>query len=227
MASATLLCYCLAHLTIYELIHAIVLEVTELRFHNFHLLYSALLVTGLTFLRLSGFLWLFLSGKRYRQTKNELEQRRKQGCWDVRVHDWLEDRPYLKAVSEIVGFYICYISLGFFWNQFLALLFDQSEAIYEQLPSAQHRLEHIAINNGSDIANAEVNEACKMEAKYWEEQDYEFIYRTVAKIAYYHHSGDKEAPLFSALTVILAYVAGGSLSIFFLSQAGCSFADSW
>lgn len=218
LASATLLCYCIAHITIYELIYVVLLEMTELRVENLTVLYASILVTGIVILRLTGFLWLFLSSKQYRRTKATLKKRREEGSWDARVQDWFEDRPCLKTALEVLGFYLCYISLSFFFTEFLSRFFDQREAIYEQLPSALHR----SINGSTDADGS-----CNADPKDLEEEDYEFIYRMVAKASYYQYSGDLESPLFSAQTGIMVYLGAGALSIYCLSQAGLSFVDSW
>ncbi|CAB9515258.1 expressed unknown protein [Seminavis robusta] len=221
-AVSAFLCYCVAHLTIYELIYAVFLEITDLKFQNLDLLYLGLLLAGLAVLRLTGFLWYFLSSKRYRQSKAEMKERAMAQSLDVQISDWIEEKPALKVTVEVVGFYLCYISLCFFWGRFLSLFFDQKEELYKMLPSTEY-YERVVRDVGTLV---EDDSSCTM-AQNFDVEDYEFIYQNVAKHSYYQFSGSSEAPLYSVGMGAVAYVSAASLSIFCLSKVGFGFVDNW
>ena len=231
LAATTFLCYCVAHVTIYDFIYTILLELTE-NAYNSTLVYTGLLVVGLLLLRSTGFLFYFLAGKRYRASRKEIQEGLQRGSWDARFNVWIEheDREIAKTVLEVIGFYLCYISIYFFWNHFLVSFVDQSEELFKLLPSTQHRLLSDLADDGvsASITNATTSEEGTCETPInWESEDSSFIYRNVAKTFYYQYNGHDGAPLMSAPMALLVSGGVGALSIVCLSQLGYAFVDSW
>lgn len=232
LATATLLCYCLAHLTIYEIIYTVVLELTDANVRHYWSIYACIMITGLFILRATGFLWMFLTGKNYRQSKAEIKKQLQQGSWDAIFSNWIDDKPRFKTLLELVGFYLIYISLNFFWSAFLGCMVDQKQELIRLLPSTTNCREDMDIVDDNCVADG-VNTTTACEATCsgssgdWEDRDYEFIYQNVAKTSYYQFSGYHEAPLYSAQMAMIVLMPAATFSIVCWCMIGNHFEDLW
>lgn len=231
LAATTLLCFCVANLAIYDLLYTIVVELVEGVVRPAGV-YATLMVTGLLLLRSTGFLWLFLTGKRYRASKKHIQKGLERGSGDARFYTWIEERERLKVLLEVIGFYLCYISLYFFWNKFLLYSVDQKEDLLRLLPSTQHRSSMPSLLSSCEAvfaksANAtSANETCESPTL-WGPEDVSYIYRNVAKTFYYQYNGYGGAPLLSFPMAVFVSGTVASLSIVCLSQLGYAFIDHW
>jgi hypothetical protein len=224
-AAPAFVCYCIANLTIYELIYGALLELTDVRVTNFMLLYLGLMALGLLMLRCTGFLWYFLPGRQYRRSRREMKHRQP---WDAKVSEWLEEKPTLNTVLNVVGFYLCYISVYYFWNQFMTHFIDQRGELFKLLPSTQHynRVVRDSLGILSESTNGTREGSCNVSEE-WDVADYEFLYSNVAKASYYQYSGSTAAPLYRVSRGVLVLISSASVSIYFLSTVGFAFSDSW
>ena len=236
LGAAILLCYCVAHLTIYEFLHVWITEVAE-ECNSQTLVHAGLMTVGLCILRSTGFLWLFLKGRRYRASKQEMKHGLARGSWDAKFYVWIDERERIKVFLEVMGFYFCYIAMYYFWNQFLASFFDQKEVLFKFLPSVQQKYNVInaeKIANSSDSSSSndaatavKVEETCEVPVKSWDLEDYEFIYQNVAKTTYYQYSGYEDSPLMTTSMALLVSGSVATISMFLLSQLGYGFIESW
>jgi hypothetical protein len=224
-AAPAFVCYCIANLTIYELIYGALLELTDTRVKNFMLLYLGLTALGLLMLRCTGFLWYFLPGRQYRRSRREMKHRQP---WDAKVSEWLEEKPTLNTVLNVVGFYLCYISVYYFWNQFMTHFVDQREELFKLLPSTQYYDRVVRDSAGvlSGGTNVTSDGSCGVSDE-WDVADYEFLYSNVAKASYYQYSGSTASPLYRVSRGIMVLISSAAVSIYFLSTVGFAFSDSW
>jgi hypothetical protein len=218
-------CYCISHLIIYELIYGALLELTDLRVKNVKLLYLGLMAAGLSVLRCTGFLWHFLPARRYRRSRREMKQRQP---WDASVAEWLEEAPAVKTTLNVFGFYLCYISVYFFWNWFISRFVDQREELFKLLPSTQYYERVVRDSFGvlAESTNDMSDGSCDV-SHGWDVADYEFLYANVAKTSYYQFKGSSTAPLYSLARGAMVFISAAALSIYFLFTVGFEFFDGW
>ena len=226
MAFPAFMCYCVSHLAVYEVIYGVLVELSDLRIQNFFLFHMGLMVAGLLVLRCTGFLWYFLPGRRYRRSRREMKKRQP---WDSKVTQWLEEKSTLVTVLNVIGFYLFYISVSFFWNQFMFRFIDQREELFKLLPSTQHyeRVVRDAFSGLVESTNITSDDSSCSASREWDVADFDFLYYKVAKSSYYQYSGYAAAPLYSVSSGVVVFVSAATLSIYFLSRVGFAFSDSW
>ena len=250
LSAVNLLFYCLAHLCIYDLVYATLLELTDTFSQNIHLLYLLLLISGLVILRSTGFIFWFLGTKDYRRVRSRHRTRLRNGHWDSRFLNWMERQHVLRTVTETVAFYFCYISLSYFWSAFLLHFVNQQDLILKYLPSAQFHekmatlqvedektADHVYAafdardsflfntKNGTCPEGEEDDDDDDID---WYLEDYTYIYSKVAKLSYYNYIGTEEnAALMTMPVLVITYVATGALSIYGLYKLGFVFTENW
>ena len=140
----SLLIHGIAHAAIYECITVIV---DRLRRYLGHwdktiidvYIYASLLVIGVCLLRLSGYLYWWLSDQDYDCAKLAFHNRARLGMLDALSMLWVKQNDALRAALFIIGYYFCYI----FATQIQSLLFiffDESESLLEDLPSRKYEI---------------------------------------------------------------------------------------
>jgi hypothetical protein len=135
-AAIVLLCYCAAHLSIYEAISALVYEHSR-KIINQDAFYLGLVLFALALSRLSGGLWYYTSDANYVSTKFDLHNRLRLRMWDAKVLRLFVRHPTIKFTADYLAIYLALIGTSFFLSKFLGT-FDQREALVATLPSAEH-----------------------------------------------------------------------------------------
>lgn len=109
--------YCLGHLSIFmtlDLVRRLVTnrwEISETTVHAF------LVVGGFTIVRVNGYLWTWLSQDSYRVVKFDVHNRRILDHWDTRILAWFRQRKTLQDVVSMMGFYMLYLGITYFYER--------------------------------------------------------------------------------------------------------------
>ena len=215
---ATIILYCVAHLSCWEVLTAIVYEGTRNWKHQ-TALHAMLLFGSLIILRLSGGIFAWVDPETYELAKANLERRRKLGAWDGRVIQWFRRHDFIKTFVNTAAFYVCWIAVAYFETWCLRFV-DKRHILLKGLPSAAFEIMTVARNKIEPGQARELEEcvdnACQLE----EELEYEdsvYLYSELSISSYYQLMGDESAPLISTRGAIAFYVTAGTISITILA----------
>lgn len=98
------------------------------------------LLTGLSLIRMSGYLYWWLSDSDYNCVKFEFHNRLRLGKWDARLFRWMQEHVYARCFIFVLGYYFCFIAVIHFYFRF-ANLWDESEKLMKDLPSSRSNLQ--------------------------------------------------------------------------------------
>lgn len=201
---ASLLLYCVAHLSCWEMATALLYEATQ-NYENQTLVHYIYLFISLAMLRVSGGIFGWLDSKTYRQAQAALKGR--QSTLDGRIIRWFRRRPNLKAVVNMLAFYICWAAVAFFQARGLRV-FDKRDAVIASLPSF-HRDDVITSVKDKLIYGLSYGE----EALDFEARDYEHLLREVSTSSCWQLLGDETAALVSTTATFLFFGTAAAVSI--------------
>jgi len=133
-AFAGILCYCLAHFSIFELFALIFKELT----HEFdsHMVHITAFFVGAFLSRMSGGLWLWLNDRRYSGLKMDMRNKYILGEWDAKILRWFHKCPQLRVAMQVLGSYLLFIALSYLMhNIMMPAACDIRQSIIDGLPS--------------------------------------------------------------------------------------------
>ena len=144
----SLVIYCIAHASSYELISNTVYEGLEAAntmttskpgtYHNDAYLYALVLVLGCLLARFLGLAWDFIGPLSYERVKFVYHNRLRMGAKDAVYLHWLQETFSESAIGclHIVSYYCVYIGVVFYVNQLAFLCDFQRKDILSKMPSA-------------------------------------------------------------------------------------------
>lgn len=135
----SLVLYCLAHLSFYELVSN---SYTELVIRNLgedwhNLAYGLTFALSLLLTRLTGGLWSWLDEDAYAAVKFDLHNRLRMREIDARVLLWFRRHRRIKMGVDVMALYLCFMTLSYLLSYVLlpAVLGDASGDLVNGLPS--------------------------------------------------------------------------------------------
>ena len=135
-AGAVLLCYCAAHLAIYEAVASLVFEYSR-TIVNQDAVFLGLILGAIFLSRLCGGLWYFSSDPHYLAAKFDLHNRLRLHLWDAKILRWFIHNPKIKFFIDYLAVYLALIGVSYFQVKFLGIL-DQRGKLVANLPSAEY-----------------------------------------------------------------------------------------
>jgi hypothetical protein len=237
--------YCVAHLSLYELLYAVVTEATK-HIVQQHLVYTCLLLTSL--------LAAFLSGgsSSWMPDDDDGEVKSRHFFWTVR---WFKKRPRVKSTVDLCCLYVCFIAVAHFHNQCLAV-FDIRKRILDALPSMKQQSPNILTytmsfgmsQTSKQTCNGNTSlsmirqllftgtEVCSVDqnippissfedvlTNYLLEEDCMVLWSKLSAASYYAAMGTFEGPLVSPASTMLYYGLCTAISIYLLWRLGYHF----
>ena len=241
----TLVFYCLAHISLYELVSNLFLECTRYTQQSQQVVYSAVFIFALILTRLSGGIFAWVEEDTYASVKFDLHNRLRLADFDVLLLRWFRRHPAIKYTSDTVSLYLCFMSVSYFVQYWMVpTLLDARDDILSSLPSLQFdfcttRLQEILGDglSGScsriDLSGFEGERACFDNSNALSEsgaycydakelggaltdEDWDYFAREVSVSSMYSFVGDSQTALTRPASVILFYAACAAFSNMFL-----------
>ena len=246
-ACVSLVLYCFAHISVYELVSNIFLECTRHTQQSQPMLYSAVFVFALILFRLSGGIFGWVEEDLYASMKFDVHNRLRLADFDVLILRWFRRHPMIKYAIDISSLYLCFMSVSFFLHYWiLPTLIDARGDILSSLPSMQFdfcktRLQEMLDGGLSsscssiDLSGFVDEKACFDDSNAVSEsgphcydatelgnaltdEDWDFFAREVSVSSMYSFAGDSQTALTRPAGVIFFYAAGAAFSITFLAK---------
>lgn len=243
----TLVLYCLAHISLYELVSNIFLECTRYTQQSQQVVYSAVFAFALILSRLSGGIFAWVGEDTYTSIKFDVHNRLRLGDVDVLIMRWFRRHRAIKHTCDIVSLYLCFMSVSYFVQYWMVTtLLDARDDILSRLPSMRFdfcktRLQEILGDglSGScssiDLSEFEGGRACfdssnavsesgiycydaKELGDALTDEDWQFFEREVSVSSMYSFVGDQQTALTRPASVIFFYAACAAFSITFLAK---------
>jgi len=201
---ASVVLYCIAHLSCWEITTAFLYELTQ-NYENQCAVHFVFLVTSLIMLRMSGGIFGWLDTETYGEAQLGLQRRH--GSVDTRIIKWFRRHPNLKATINMLAFYICWTAVAFFQNCGLRLL-DKRDDVARGLPS-YHREDVITSVKEKLVYGLTYDEeVLEMEA-----QDYAHLVKEVSVSSLSLLMGDETVALVSTTAAFLFFAVAAIVSI--------------
>ena len=249
----TLVLYCTAHLSIYELLSNVFLELTK-DARNQSLVYAFTFCVSLLLSRLTGGIWGWVNDDTYAAVKFDMHNRLRLRELDARILRWFRRHPVVKCVVDVVSLYLCFMTVAYFL-QFGAMpaLLNVRDDIVSALPSSRFHFCKTRIREilGDGISyscsNIDLSEYMNEKACFDDadeivedgpycynteelaealtEEDETYLLSKVSVSSYYAFVGDNRAALTSPMGVIIFFTTTGLLSVGTLFWFGFKFWD--
>jgi len=127
--------YLVAHTSCYELIYQLHLG-AFFSIQKWPLVYGLTFVMGVLLVRMSGSIWNWLGSDLYEGVKFDMHNKLRLRDLDARLMRWIRKRKQIRLILDIVGVYMCFISIGYAWNELLLpAVCSVDSKVLEQLPS--------------------------------------------------------------------------------------------
>lgn len=229
-ASVVLLCYCVAHLSIYETISSLLYENSR-TVKNQDVLFFGVILFALVLSRLCGGLWSFLSEQNYLATKFDLHNRLRLHLWDAKILRWFIHHPKIKLAADHLAFYLAFIGVYYFQVKILSL-FDQRQSLFAKLPSAQYGIKtlvaerFLGLNYARNETDACNNDSyCRIHEFHRDlyHQDEIYVWNHVSINSYVGLIGDGTSRVVSREIYTTYYFILASLAIACMTWMGCDF----
>eukprot|EP00591_Stephanopyxis_turris_P016794 CAMPEP_0195539636 /NCGR_PEP_ID=MMETSP0794_2-20130614/50159_1 /TAXON_ID=515487 /ORGANISM="Stephanopyxis turris, Strain CCMP 815" /LENGTH=676 /DNA_ID=CAMNT_0040673677 /DNA_START=144 /DNA_END=2174 /DNA_ORIENTATION=- len=240
--------YCVAHISCYEAaasIHSYLFRQQK----NQDFVYFATFIVGLILIRLSGSIWNWLSEERYVGVKFDMHNKLRLRDIDARFLRWIKNRPMLRSWIDVIGIYMCFISVGFFLqDRFMPAVCDIRQDLYTQLPS--YAYENVMTSTKSIIGRTDSHEIeyttgapaeiwrCTLEKicclpnmddeefmEVLEQLDEDYLFKTLSRNSFYSLLGWEHAPVVSTQCQIGFYAANAAATMLILHKIGVGFWD--
>lgn len=238
---ATLVLYCLAHLSIYELLNNVFLEATKYT-ENQRLVYTATFGVCLFLSRLTGGIWGWVKDDTYAAVKFDMHNRLRLRELDARILRWFRRHSVIKCVVDIIALYLCFMTVSYFLQYgVIPTILDARDEVLNSLPSSSHdfcktRLQEI-LGDGISVScsNIDLSEykdenACFDDsntiveggpycydsvelAEALTEEDEQYVLSKISVSSYYAFIGDGRAALTRPGSLILFFATTTLLSI--------------
>ena len=201
---ASILLYCVAHLSCWEITTVVLYEVTQ-NYENQALVHCIFLFISLAMLRLSGGIFGWLDSKTYVEAQSALQCRH--GTLDARLIKWFRRRPNLRQSGRSACFLSCWAAVAFFQARGLKV-FDKRDAVIQSLPS-YHRDDVITTIKDELVKGLSYGE----EALDFEAQDYAHLLKEVSTSSCWQLLGDETAALVSTTATFFFFGTAAIVSI--------------
>lgn len=201
---ASIVLYCVAHLSCWEITTAFLYELTQ-NYENQTAVHIIFLFISLAVLRVSGGIFGWLDTETYNLARSAL--RRRDDTLDARLIKWFRRYPNLKAMVNLLAFFVCWTAVAYFQNRGLHLL-DKRETIAQGLPSFHRQDVYTSVKDKLVYGLSYEEEVLELEA-----QDYAYLLKEVSPASYSALMGDDYAALVSTQCTILFFGVAAILSI--------------
>jgi hypothetical protein len=168
---ASVVLYCVAHLSCWEIATAFLYELTQ-NYENQTAVHVIFLFTSLAVLRVSGGIFGWLDTETYDLARSALHRRH--DTLDARLIKWFRRYPNLKAMVNLLAFYVCWTAVAYFQNRGLHLL-DKRETIAQGLPSFHRQDVYTSVKDKLVYGLSYEEEVLELEA-----QDYAYLLKEVS-----------------------------------------------
>ena len=229
----TVILYCIAHLSLSELVGCLISEASK-SVTNLNAVYFSVLLMGLILMRTSGHLWQWVHDDEYQLVKFDMHNRKALNELDAKILLWLRRHKLFRIVLNIASLYLCFISVSHFLSSvILPSLFDIRQSILEGLPSQQLEVTTIVkslLDGGAapkslaPLVTGLKGEECLDAEMIYAEDDYYFWSRSSSLYYYMVMGSQAEATgIVSTLGLVTFYSITSGLSIFLLMRTGFEF----
>ena len=169
------------------------------------MVHAFFLLTSLVMLRVSGGIFGWLDTETYEEAQTSLHSR--SGSLDARIIKWFRRRPNLKAVVNMLAFYICWTAVAYYQNHGLHL-FDKREAVAQGLPSYHH---HDVVTSVKEklVSGLDYEEkVLELEAR-----DYAYLVKELSVLSIERLMGDECASVVSTNATLFFFGVAAVVSI--------------
>jgi hypothetical protein len=120
---------------------------------------------------------------------------------------WFRRRPNIKAVVNMLAFYICWTAVAYYQNRGLHM-FDKRETVAQGLPSYHH---HDVVTSAKErlVSGLDYEE----EALEFEARDYAYLMTELSVLSLERFMGDEYASIVSTNVTILFFAVAAAVSI--------------
>lgn len=201
---ASIVLYCIAHLSCWEITTAMLYELTQ-HYENQSMVHAIFLLTSLVMLRVSGGIFGWLDNETYEEAQTALHSR--SGSLDARIIKWVRRRPNLKAVVNMLAFYICWTAVSYYQNRGLHW-FDKRETVAQGLPSYHH--DGVVTSAKERLVSGLDYEE---EALEFEARDYAYLVKELSIMSIERFMGDEGASVVSTNATLAFFAVAAVVSI--------------
>jgi len=216
-----IIAYCIAHQCFYDIIHNVVSEATY-KMKNQVFVHWMTFLLGLLISRITGGTWHWISDELYEGLKFDMHNKLRLGDTDALILRWFRKYINVKKVLELVGLYLCFISVSFFLHNHLPLRFcDLRSQLIEELPSRQlsnattsiTRLLTLEWNRDETVDHMDTDDLLYF-------NDDVFLWKRISSVSYYALMGYAEAALVNLPCSLMFYTISAGISTWVLYK-GC------
>ena len=198
--AASIILYCVAHLSCWEITTAVLYECTQ-HYENQCSVHVFFLFTSLVMLRMSGGIFGWLDSETYGVAQSAVHR-----APDARLMKWFRRHPNLKSIVNMLAFYVCWTAVAYFQNGALKLL-DKRDIVAQGLPSYHHSV--ITSVKDKLVFGLEYEEdVLELEAL-----DYAYLEKEVSISSLALLMGDEYAAVVSTKATILFFASAAVVSI--------------
>jgi hypothetical protein len=214
---ATLLLYCIAHLSCWEIGTTALYELTK-NVTNETVVHILLLLTSLVLYRMTGGIFLWVDSETHHRAKLAIQHRLELQSPDALVIDWFQRHKFFRRCSNLCSFYMCLFAVFYFHGHCLRFI-DKRSTLVQSLPSANCDVLTSAKEKllGLDDEWEDVclpNDVC--DAEQLESNDYAYLASELSISSYAQFLGDDSVALVSTWGAALFYLTTASISILVL-----------
>ena len=229
----TVILYCVAHLSLSELVGCLISEATK-SVTDLNTVYFSVLLMGLVLMRTSGHLWQWVHDDEYPLVKFDMHNRKTLNEPDAKILLWLRRHKLFRVILNIASLYLCFNSVSYFLSSvILPSLFDIRTSILDGLPSQKLEVTTVikSLLDGaatpkslSPLVTGLKGEECLDADMIYAEDDYYFWSRS-SSLYYYMIMGSQAdaTGIVSTLGLVTFYSITSGLSILLLMKTGFEF----
>ena len=214
---ATLLLYCVAHLSCWEIGTTILYELTK-NVTNETVVHIFLLLTSLILYRMTGGIFVWVDSETHQRAKLAIQHRLFLQSPDALAIEWFRRHKFCRRCTNLCSFYMCMFAVFYFYGHCLRFI-DKRSTLVRTLPSAncnvltsaRERLLGLEEASGDDDEREDVCDAEQLESN-----DYEYLASELSISSYAQFLGDDSVALVSTWEASLFYLTTASISILLL-----------
>jgi len=227
--------YCLAHFSIFEILTLILKEALWVVECTPETLHMCLFMVGFILTRLSGGVYIWMNDTRYAGVKFDVHNKFRMNEYDAKIMQWFRRHPRLKMFVDLMGAYLCYVSIShILHNVLFPLICDIREDVIEGLPSMNFdnrttRTKDM-LSEDLNLDEDEQMAVWKMDAG-WDSsddlaiQDEKYLWRSVSANSYFAFYGEVDSSLASLERSLIFYVILAVLGTVWLNRLGLQLID--
>lgn len=213
---ATLLLYCIAHLSCWEIATSIIEELTR-NVTNQGMFHMFLLSVSLLLYRMTGGIFSWVDTETHHRAELAMHRRLARQYPDAIAMDWFRRHSFCRICINTASFYVCLFAMVYFQGRSLRWI-DKRSFLLQNLPSASYDImtsakEKLQAMDERDLACVGQN-VCN--AEQLESQDYAYLESELSISSYSQFVGDESVALVSKFGAELFYFATATISILVL-----------